>query len=557
FGMLSQVQLENSKWSGSEVLHQFWNHLRRERRHRTLLYYRLSSCSCWMEDLLASSNVSTLVWDDQEYPHYLRHHQDVDLIGMVCLKTSQYGGVMNALKVMLNQMRNVPVIVQLCESDDEIDEEIAAENILKLCLEYFMINVLILSMKFLKSKIFYTSDIFPKFKLIKKVYLTRLILFPPKMGNHGGHAIRTIPGNSQPHTIVAKSPTGEIKVTGPIWKLLVEFVRYLNGTIQLVSVPQIGHTLRYSQLLDLVGNNTVDIAASLRPYTTLHSNLHKFSYPAMVGSWCTMLPMERTLRSHEALSRLMKSPWTWLYLLLLYGVHNLLAQRRLLQTRLFSIVKPITHMFLFCILLGQFSALFIAPQQLNHITNIREMEQAGVRIMGIRTEFPEYPFDFRSRYASSFLLRDGLSEVATHRNKFNTTYAYTVTSIKWSFYKEAQSYFRHPLFRYSEDICVQKLSLFALILRENCLYQDRLGTFILKLHAAGLLRFWYRQSFFEMIEAGSIRLEDKSQPHQFQPISWPDWQFVLIMYGAALSVSLAVFLMELAVYYVNVWLDNL
>ncbi|KAH8337689.1 hypothetical protein KR074_007000, partial [Drosophila pseudoananassae] len=556
-GMLSQVQLDNSKWSAAQVLHQLWSHLSTERRHRTLLYYRLNSCSCWMEDFLASSNASTMVWDDHEYPHYLRHHQDSDLLGVVCLKTSQYREVLNALKVMLNQMRNVPVIVQLCESDDGIEEEVSSENILQLSLEYLMINVLILSTEFLKSKILYTFDIFPKFKLIKKVYKTDLILFPPKLGNHEGYPIRTIPDNSQPHTIVGKSPTGEIKVTGPIWKLLVEFVRYLNGTIQLVSVPRIGYTLKYSQILDLVRNNTVDIAASLRPYTALHSNLHRFSYAGMVGSWCTMLPMERTLSSQEALGRLMQTPWTWLYLVLLYGAHKLLAQRRLLRTRLFSIVKPMTHLLLLCILLGQLSALFIAPQQLNHIKNIREMEQAGVRIMGIRAEFPEYPFDLRSRYASSFLLKDGLSEVAKHRNGFNTTYAYTVTSVKWIFYNEAQSYFRHPLFRYSEDICVQKLSIFALILRENCLYHDRLGVFILHLHAAGLLRFWYRRSFFEMVEAGSIRLEDKSQPHHFQSISWQDWQYVLIIYGVALTASLAVFSIELAVYYVNVWLDNL
>ncbi|XP_070136806.1 uncharacterized protein Ir94f [Drosophila bipectinata] len=447
-GMLSQVPLESSKWSGSEVIHQLWSHLRTERRHRTLLYYRLNSCSCWMEDLLASSNVSTMVWDDHEYPHYLRHHQDLDLLGVVCLKTSQYREVLNALKVMLNQMRNVPVIVQLCESDDGVEEEVSAKNILQLSLEY-------------------------------------------------------------------------------------------------------------SQILDLVRNNTVDIAASLRPYTSVHSNLHRFSYAGMVGSWCTMLPMERTLSSQEALGRLMQTPWSWLYLLLLYGAHSVLAQRKLLRTRLFSIVKPMTHLLLLCILLGQLSALFIAPQQLNHIKNIREMEQAGVRIMGIRAEFPEYPFDLRSRYATSFLLKDGLSEVATHRNGFNTTYAYTVTSVKWLFYNEAQSYFRHPLFRYSEDICVQKLSIFALILRENCLYHDRLGVFILRLHAAGLLRFWYRRSFFEMVEAGSIRLEDKSQPHHYQPISWPDWQYVLIIYGVALTTSLTVFFIELAVYHVNVWLDNL
>ncbi|KAH8278421.1 hypothetical protein KR018_002979 [Drosophila ironensis] len=556
--MWQQMQLADTpNWTGAEGLHQFWGHLRVQHRFRTLLYYRLNSCECWMEQQLRGGNASTMVWDDKEYPHFLRKHQDDDLLVVLCLGFVQYPDVLNALSVMLDQLRSVPVVMQLCDSGHNPIQELAmASEILQLGYKFLMINILLLSSSFYRSNIYYTFDVFPKFKLIKSVFRPRILLFPQKLANLGGYAIRTLADNSEPHTIVRKSADGEIIISGPIWQLLEEFIRNLNGTIHRAIVPPPGNIIKLAQVVDLVRNNTVDVAATLRPFT-LMKNYQQYSYPAITGSWCTMLPMERVLSSHNALGSLMQSPLTWVYLLLLYVAHRLLSQRRFLQARVFAALNPMAHLLLVCILQAQLSAFFIEPQQMNHITSLRQLEQSGLRIMGNRAEFSDYPIEMRSRYASSFLLKDVFNDLAQHRNSFNTSYGYTVTSIKWMLYKEVQSYFHRPLFRYSNDICVQKLSLFSLVIRKNFLLRYQLKHFILRLHAGGLLRFWYRQSYHEMIQAGRMRLEDMSTPHQFQPISWSEWQYVTIFYGAALVASLGVFVVELAVYYVNVCLENL
>ncbi|KAH8347552.1 hypothetical protein KR059_012576 [Drosophila kikkawai] len=557
--MWQQVELaETPNWAGAIALQRFWTHLRTELQLRTLLYYRLNSCECWFDRLLGSENYTALLWNDQEYPHFLRPRQDLDILGVACLKASQHMEVLSALSLMLDQIRSMPVVLQLCEEDYPSPDLGPAGLIFRLSVELQLLNVLLLPWNFFRSRAFYAYELFPKVEIIKHIYDKHLTLFPFKLGNLQGHAIQTTPDNSEPHTIVEKALNGTFIISGPVWQFLQEFVRHINGSLHLSSEPVIGQTLRYTQVLDLVRNGTVEIAASLRPHVRLQrDNMHVFSYPLVLGDWCTMLPMERVLSTHEALTRLMQSPITWLYLVLLYAVHCLVSRIEYLRHRLFHLKKLLIHLALICFLQAQLSSFFIGPQQENHITDMKQLEKSGLRIMGLRREFYDYPIDMRSRYASSFLLQDVFIDMAKHRNKFNSTYGYTVTSVKWQLYSEAQKHFRRPLFRYSQDICVQKLSLFSLILKNNCLYRYQMKAFILRLHEAGLVHYWYVRSFYVMVKAGRLHFEDLSTSRQVQPIRWSEWQYMLALYGAGLMVSFVVIVIELTIHYVNVWLHNL
>ncbi|EDW84410.2 uncharacterized protein Dwil_GK14115 [Drosophila willistoni] len=177
--------------------------------------------------------------------------------------------------------------------------------------------------------------------------------------------------------------------------------------------------------------------------------------------------------------------------------------------------------------------------------------------MGLRSESFLYPDEMKITYASSFCLQDRFKTFMEHRSSFNATYGYTVSSVKWALYREQQNYFKKPLFRYSTNLCIQKLSLFALLMNENCLYRDHLHEFIIRLSEYGLIRFWNRQSLYDMMEANRLRLADLSTPLRAQALHWEEWLYVAVLYGFGLLVGLVVFFSELMVYYINVYLDNL
>lgn len=127
------------------------------------------------------------------------------------------------------------------------------------------------------------------------------MLFPCKLGNLKGHPIRTVPDNSEPHTIVRKTLNGSIVIDGPVWQFMIEFAKHINATLQLPIEPHPEKSIKLVQILDLVRNQTVDIAASLRPYSlnVQRSSTHIYGSPMMVGNWCMMLPTERVIGSHR------------------------------------------------------------------------------------------------------------------------------------------------------------------------------------------------------------------------------------------------------------------
>ncbi|XP_017046405.1 uncharacterized protein LOC108091620 [Drosophila ficusphila] len=553
--MWQQVQLDyNSYWPRVEVLERFWNHLQMEIRFRTLLYYRLDSCDCWFEEVLRTDNSTSLLWDDKTYPHYQAYLQDKNLLAVACMKLYQYKEMLHALSLMLEQMRSIPVVLQLCGAEDLN----TIWKIVKLSQELKMPNVLLLSWNFFTTGIFYSYELFPELRVSKLVYHAYLTLFPNKLNDLRGHPILTLPDNSEPHTIVQKGLNGSYKIDGPVWQFMIEFAKHINGSLQLAGEPVFEKTLSYTQVIDLVRNNTVDIAASVRPLRNLHgSNVLFYSYPMIVGNWCVMLPTERILSSRDALIGMVDSPWIWLFLLILYLLHRFFNRRNQYRGPLIQIIKPLVHLALLCFLQAQLLAYFIAPQMLIHMNSMQEVEEAGLKIRGMRQEYMEYPIDMRSRYESSFLLHDIFFDLAYYRNNFNISYGYTVTSVKWQFYEEAQRRFRRPLFYYSEDICVQKLSLFSLIHQRNCVHRYQLKRFIIRLHEAGLISLWYRRAYYLMVQTGRFRFGDFSKYHEAQPIRMSEWKFVMYLYGAVLLFSLAVFAMELTIYYVNVCLDNL
>ncbi|XP_016949905.1 uncharacterized protein LOC108024491 [Drosophila biarmipes] len=557
--MWQQVEfLRTPNRTRAEVLQRFWTHLRVETRFRTLLYYRLSFCDCWFEDVLGSDNSTTLLWNDRTYAHYLRHRQDMDILAVTCLRFTQYKEALRSLSLMLDQILSTPVVLQLCGEEDPIQEQKTAWLILKISRELKMSNVLLLSWNFFNSRTYYSFDLFPEFKVTKLIYQGILTLFPYKLGNLQGHPIRTLPDNSQPHTIVQKRANGSFDISGPVWQFMVNFARHINATLQLPMEPVAGKTLRYVEVLDLVMNQTVDIAASLRPFRHVQrSNNHIYGYPMMVGNWCMMLPTERVITSHEAWLRLMESPWLWIFLLLLYILHNWMIHRIRATYPILQLIRPLTFLAIICFLQAQLSAYFIEPQQVSHISNMDDVVQAGLKIRGMRGEFMDYPIDMKSRYASSFLLHDFFFDLTKYRDRFNTSYGYTVTSVKWNLYKEAQRNFRRPLFRYSQDLCVQKLSLFALIMQSNCLYRYQMKQFIHRLDEAGLIRLWYRQSYYVMVKTGHFRFGDIDTFHQTHSIRWSEWLYVVAVFGVGLLFSTLVFVTELTVHYVNVYLQNL
>ncbi|XP_064550998.1 uncharacterized protein LOC135437090 [Drosophila montana] len=393
-------------WPSAEQLASFWWHLKGELGFRTLLYYQSKKCRCSIENLLDERNLTTttLVWNNASNAPYLRLKQNVDILGLVCLDSDLFEPVLIALSTMLNHMREVPLLLQICTKDpDKTSILELGPQILKRCKDLLMPNVLLLLNDFFTSSpgMIYAYQMFPTFRLLSQVYHAGLQLYPYKLANLQGQVIRTRTDLTQPYLLVYKDRNGKLITTGVLWHFMKAFARYLNATLELSYDSNSSRSVRdsYFKLLPHIQNGTTDVTTSLFPVTYSSSrDLNIFSSPVIINSWCTMLPVERVVSPREAMTGVLESPWMWLYLGIVYWLIRHLYERRMPGRPILILLPSLIQLTLLCAVVAQLSALFIRPQKLRMISNLEQLNASGLKIIGARAEFKQYPDDMRIKY---------------------------------------------------------------------------------------------------------------------------------------------------------------
>ncbi|EDW15447.1 uncharacterized protein Dmoj_GI24835 [Drosophila mojavensis] len=560
------VKQSGNNFPNSEQLASFWLHLLTELRFGTVLHYKAEECECSIEKLLSGSNVTaaTLVWSDLYYRPYLKEKQNVNILGLVCLAANSYNTVLNALSVMLNHMREVPLLLQLCDKDSsrvELQLQLS-RDILKKCQDLLIPNALLLFSDFFKTGTFYGYRMFPTFGLLSQVYNATSPLYPYKLANLQGQVLRTRPDLSQPYVVMYKDRNGNAVTSGMLWRILSLFAKKLNATLELSLDPTLSqvNSIRsgYFKLLEQAQNNDIDVTISIYPMTmSSRSDIPMFSTPVAVRGLCTMLPVERMVSPRAAIRGVLESPWMWVYIAIIYYLTRWIRKRQFLGRALLILIPSLIQLTLLCTVVAQLSALFIHPQRLQFISNLDQLQAAGLRIVGLQSGFNQYPEEMRIKYASTFISYQNMTKFVLLRNSLNTSYGYTVFGLKWHFYAELQSYFKRPLFRYSTDICIFRQSLNSLLFRENFLHRHQLNLYIVRLRQSGILNFYMRHNFYDLLHAGHHKLEDLSPQNEIAPLKYTDIDFVLLLYGYAMAASILIFVIELLSHYINVCLNTL
>ncbi|XP_030573396.1 uncharacterized protein LOC115771716 [Drosophila novamexicana] len=550
-------------WPSAEQLASFWLHLKGELGFRTLLYFKAEKCRCWIEKLLDEGNMTTttLVWNNASNAPYLRLSQNVGILGLVCLNSDLFEPVLITLSTMLNHMREVPLLLQICTRDpDQTSMLEQGRQILKRCQDLLMPNVLLLLNDFFNTDMIYAYQMFPKFRLLSQVYHASLQLYPYKLANLHGQVIRTRTDLTQPYLLVYKDRNGKLITTGVLWRFMQGFARYLNATLDLSYDSNSTHSVRssYFKLLPHIQNGTTDVTTSLFPLTySSNSNLNTFSYPVIINSWCTMLPVERVVSPREAMTGVLESPWMWVYLGIVYCLIRHLYKRRMPGRPILTLLPSLIQLTLLCTVVAQLSALFIGPQKLRLISSWEQLNASGLKIIGARAEFNQYPDEIRIKYASSFISFENYTQFVYQRNSFNSSFGYTIYEIKWNNIAELQKFFKRPIFRYSTKLCVRQVSHNSVIFQENFLHRNQLDLYILWLRQSGILRFFIDKHFLDMLNAGYFKLQDLSTQVVVKPLKLVEMDFIVVLYGYAMAISLLIFVFELIVFYINVCLHIL
>ncbi|XP_019892076.2 uncharacterized protein LOC101887372 [Musca domestica] len=491
----------------------------------------------------------------------------------------------------LDLRRNNPVIVILEQHRGNVEQN-DIELLFRQFIFYKMLNVLVLLQDFAMTQMLYTFKVFPEFKLQIQKLENFENLLPSKMDNVYGKVLRTIPDQVMPRSVVYTDECGKLQVTGYIAQFIRMFARYINSTLKFPDDMIPGNTLFYRDFVNWTQMELLDLPCSITPLMS-GETVSRMSYTYEVLSWCLMIPEEDPLTYQDFLKGfltlqmlvgifVMDVIFTTLLTLsqqLMYyrkyhtfdvEISNILINPQVILAHLGSSFKlnaypglslRIIYVALFVSGLLYTTAFsvqlnaFLTRPTVQSITSLEDMLKYRITILTAKNEYTtlmKLSGDHFIPYLSLFKVIESYTEFADMRTAFNRSYAYPVTSSVWHVYATRQKLFSQPMFRRT-DACFKSLDLMAFVLPRNSIYKQKLDILIARVSDMGLISFWLKNNFYDLVKIGKFSFEDLSKSEAVTSyIKMEDFYYVVTSLIKAFSFSFIVFVMELSWFYGSV-----
>ena len=137
-------------------------------------------------------------------------------------------------------------------------------------------------------------------------------LFPNKVRNLRGYKFESLFKDQIPRTFVYQKRNGELRKSGSDFKILINFVDYLNGSfIEFKSTTQTKH-INSEEILHLIESKQIEISFMSMFQETKRQHL----YPLSVSPWCVMVPATNEIPGYQYYI-LPFSPGIWILLLIM------------------------------------------------------------------------------------------------------------------------------------------------------------------------------------------------------------------------------------------------
>ncbi|EDV54008.1 uncharacterized protein LOC6554440 [Drosophila erecta] len=530
----------------------------------TLFYFNPTGQKCSWETLLRTnlSSHPQIIWYREEtYPGLYQRHSN-NLFVMACLSSISYDGQLKLLAQSLTRYRLVRVLIEV----EAKGGSFLASQILLLCQQYSMLNVALYFSRWKRTLSVFSYLAFPYFKVLKQRLLGsfRPNIFINQLADLQGYKIRIQPDLSPPNSFLYRDRHGEYRLGGYLWRIVENFSRSLRGDTQILYPTwKKGKVLAAEYMIQFTRNGSSDIGVTAAMITFKHEErYYDYSYPLFDLSWCTMLPVDKPLGVKVIFFRIL-SPGLALLLLLAFILCFLVVPQLMkllgitFRGRLIRVASRIFALVMLCSSSAQLLSLLMSPPLQTRIKNFDDLLSSGLKIFGINREFYFLDGGFRAKYASVFHLTENPNELYDNRNYFNTSWAYTITSIKWLVIEAQQRHFAHPVFRYSQDMCFSSNQPWGLLIAPESLYREPLQHFTLNMNQAGLMTNWMTQSFYEMVRAGRMTIKDYSRARVRKRLRLKDLRMCWLILAVGLGTATGVFTIELLLFYTNVFLNSL
>ncbi|XP_016949917.1 uncharacterized protein LOC108024494 [Drosophila biarmipes] len=529
----------------------------------TMFYFNPTAQNCSWESLQRTLPQNPqIIWHREEaYPELYKRHSS-NVFAMACLERTSFEWQLKLLATSLTRFRSVRVLIEVQAKESSF----LASQILQLCLQHSMLNVVLYFQPWNRTINIYNYQAFPYFTLVKQrlMGISPPRIFTNQLKDLMGYKLRVQPDLSPPNSFPYRNSQGDYRIAGFLWEIIEHFSESLGAGIQVLypTWPK-AKVAATEYMLEFTRNGSSDFGLTTTMIIFKHEERYRdYSYPMFYTSWCTMLPVEKPLSTRTLFNHVL-SPGSALLLTLgsilcfLVIPHIIKYLGITCRGSIMGMAARIFALVMLCASSAQLLSLLISPPLHNRIESFDDLLASDLKIFGMRSEFYFLDGDFRAKYAAAFHLTDNPNELYDNRNYFNTSWAYTITSVKWTVIDAQQRHFAHPVFRFSEDLCFNWASPCGLLIAPESFYRDSLQQFTLRIEQAGLVNHWMTRSFYDMVKAGRMTIKDYSLTTVLSPLRIQDLRMWWSNFVVGLGTSSVVFTIELLLFYTNVFLNSL
>lgn len=546
-----------------------------------LLQHKKQLACHQMEQVMEAATWPALRFNN-EANFYLRHSQSSEMLALICLTGHKEMDteMWQALAKNLYNMRHVRLLLlqQQQQEEEEFVEQLFEE--LRVMTEELQFpHVLLL---FVASGNAFRLQPYADRSWLTIDNITSIFV---KLQNYQRHVARTLPDQISASSMAfIDKKTGQLRLAGFVSRLIQEFTRNHNITLQLQREVVIGEELSIILLRNMSLNGTLNLPITLCGYE-LASEVGIFSYPYDMTSWSIMVPCAREIPTADVYVLVFN--WRMLTLLLMsYALFVLLdfCLTSLLMRKNFDWTNLMCNERMISGILGQPSSLW------PHYTISSRMTQAQLFIVGLmistvfaahlKTLLTKRPTE---RKISNFQeLRDSklriyfeegerfyVNKIAkgspidmirfkieylqannyfSQRRKLNTSQAFSTTSAGWMMTNRQQQKFHRPAYCYHPDLVINLNLLMSVPLQANSIYAEPLDLFIHQVHSSGLLNYWQEEALRALTALGRINQKDPYDYEPFHEFKLPDLYWVWLNLFLGFLLGLIAFICELSVH---------
>ncbi|XP_065367242.1 uncharacterized protein LOC135960000 [Calliphora vicina] len=383
----------------------------------------------------------------------------------------------------------------------------------------------------------YTLDPYPIQNIVNKTdNWTATDFFVDYSLNFKGYEVQTMVRHDLPRVFrMSKTPGDQNgnEISGVSGKLFIAFVKTINATFNdtVKQEPDL-EALDIRSIIHMVEEKDLEIGVN--SYTAMIASLVGASYPMGINDWCIMVPYQNRSPDRVYLQSTFQS-YSWY--LLLFSVFYitvgiwlctpswerdlslsflqaicsivLIAPIKLLslpyiRLRFLFIMLFIMGFFLTNMYNSKMTSNLTMPTAQPQIHTVEDVITANLQIMMMDYEYEKLKEMNFSQKFLDLIIASTKGELDKHRDRFNSSYGYSIQSDRWLFLNKQQRYLKKPLFRLS-SICIGPYYHVFPLQRDSHLAKP-LQDFILAASQYGFTSFWQSDAFLDALFMGYVHM---------------------------------------------------